>query len=790
MVGAVTVSATSSKSFLVKFAAAPADTSKVTFAVKGSTGTAVTTTTTWNEAKTEATVTASYNLTTDTYSVNVKNDTTDLGTSNIAISQQKVAKITITSTVLSIAPISYVPNSNPLTPTATSGEGFATYKVIDQYGIDVTNTPLGNNIQWNCGIGAIDTAITKNGVIGIKSQGGIPLTQYTTASINGYDTDSYVTANASLTVSQTKGLISDMKLNKLTSVNNADFNAGNTTGQWYVDFTALDASGNPTTNYTMIKAGIIAVNGGAFLDVTVDKDPIDNAKAVLSVKINPAYTATLTSDQQIPITVLTAGGSNASLTVTLKKATAVNTFSLSAPAQMVASGETVILPFTAADQNGNPITSYSQLAPKVGLSISAGTIALVRNADGTASVQATMPKTSSLAGSLSVYIQASIPSAGKNTPLTLSVQQPAKPDSLSIDNAVGVPFMQVNAKQSLDTGYYYGGISVNDQYGRQISLSQQQTTGKGVSYYVVQPTTTSSILLATGSTVNGRTNGSTINLEAKSEGTATVEYKVFKVTNDATTGAAGTPVDTGISKMVQYTVVKNSDIVDYTLDAVTDPIKMIASTSTASAIDAWVNSTKTADVANSNYAADPVIYGKTAGGTLAKLDAKQITNVVIDSGDFVLVNQANATGGNILRSTDDLNADKVNGATIATDFAVFAKKLSSTSTATSASTNLSVTIKDASGNSRIKSTVIKSTTDGSIPKTITISASNVSGDKGLSKVGNTVYVDLANAKADMFDTINGKVITAYDANGATNNRAPIYFAAKDQFGQNAQLLVQ
>jgi len=779
MAGAAVVTAISANSFLVKFNVAPTDTSKVTFAVKGSSGTAITTTATWNASKTEATVTSAYNLTADTYSVNVKNDTTDLGTSNVEISQQKVTKIDITSTVLSIAPISYVAGTS--TPTPTSGEGFATYLVKDQYGNDITNTPLGNNISWNCGIGTVDSLVTKNGVIGIKAQGGIPLTQYTTASINGYDTDNYVTVSASLPVSQSTGVVSDIKLNKLTSPNNDDFNAGNTTGQWYADYTALDASGNPTTNYTIIKAGILAVNGGAFLDVDVVKDPTDNAKAAISVKINPLYAGSLAADTQVPVTVLTSGGKNATLTVTLKKATSVNTFTVSSPAQMVASGETVNLPFTAVDQNGAAVTKYSDLVvagvPKVNLTISGGgTIGLVRNADGTASVQATMPTTTSLNGSLTVYIQSNVIASGKSNQLTLSVQQPVKADTLSIDTTVGLQFMQAGSSQGIDSGYDVGGIAVNDQFGRAIDLANQETVGNNLTYYTVKATSlTPSVLTVAGDSVNPITfsNRNKVTLSAIATGSATVNYEVFATTTSSI-GVAGTPVSTGITKSVQYTVVKNSDITDYTLDAVTNPIRMIADSSTAAAIGNYVTSTTNlTGASDASYAADPGVYGKTAGGALVKLATSTIKIVSIDSGDFLLANPTTGAASSTLTGVDAQ----------ATDFGVFAKKLSNP-TSTSSSTNLTVTLMDSTGNLRNVTTAIKSTTDGSTAQSIGFSAGNSYGNRGISIAGNTVSVSLTNSVSGLA-LINGKVLTKYDTTGSTANQSAIYFYAKDQFGQKA-----
>ena len=76
----------------LNLAQAPADTSKVSFNVTRE-GTPVTLTTSWDSTGTVATLTYSSNLPEDTYAVDVKNDTTDLGSTNVSVTAQKIGKI-------------------------------------------------------------------------------------------------------------------------------------------------------------------------------------------------------------------------------------------------------------------------------------------------------------------------------------------------------------------------------------------------------------------------------------------------------------------------------------------------------------------------------------------------------------------------------------------------------------------------------------------------------------------------------------------------------------------------
>jgi len=96
-----TVSAISANSMKVVFSQAPVDTAKVVFTVLNGTA-PVTVAGTWNEAMTEATLTKSSNFVAGTFTVNVNDNNSDLGTKSVTITEQKVAKIDITSTKLGV----------------------------------------------------------------------------------------------------------------------------------------------------------------------------------------------------------------------------------------------------------------------------------------------------------------------------------------------------------------------------------------------------------------------------------------------------------------------------------------------------------------------------------------------------------------------------------------------------------------------------------------------------------------------------------------------------------------
>ena len=146
--------------------------------------------TTWNDAKTEATMTYKDNLPEDTYSVGVMNDTIDFGASTVAVKKQKVSKIEIGDTLAvdPSRPQSAI-DGNGLWP----GDGHVSYKVFDQYGVDITGNSLASNenINWTCSIGSVSAS---KGLLVISAHynGDLPLflTKYATTIITATDSDS------------------------------------------------------------------------------------------------------------------------------------------------------------------------------------------------------------------------------------------------------------------------------------------------------------------------------------------------------------------------------------------------------------------------------------------------------------------------------------------------------------------------------------------------------------------------------------------------------------------------
>ena len=474
------VAATSATTIAVTFNHAPADTSKVTFAVSES-GAQVTVAPTWNADKTVATLTKSSNFTAGSYTVDVKNDTTDLGQSNVNVTEQEVAKINITSSKLGVT-----------TDSNSVQTGYATYQVLDQYGNDITKSALADNITFQTGVG---TVTPSKGLLEITPASGINLMTFASGIvITGSDSNTGVSTSATLTATSQVGTLSDISLSALTNADGKVLTAGDTTDLFYVGYTATDISGNPTTDYKLVKQGLMLGAGDTLTtsnpDVVakLEQDPADSSKAVIVVT---ATSDAITVDMPIVITAMTWTGKTSQINATLKKQAAVDSFTLMMPSDSVASNESKAIPFAACDQNGNALTKASDLS-----GITFNNVVTSTDVNGNLVIK-NAPITNSGTNSIPEVITAMTPT-GHYSSITLNIQKAVSADSLALDstklksvmqapsaktvvNGVVTAYNNDGPVQKADFGYDNGGLTVNDQYGRAMDM----TTDAASKYAVV-----------------------------------------------------------------------------------------------------------------------------------------------------------------------------------------------------------------------------------------------------------------------------------------------------------------
>jgi len=708
------VAAAAANAFKVKFGAAAADTEKVTFEVKNA-GTAMTTTVNWNEAKTEASLVYSANFPQGDYTVAVKEGTKELGSFEVKIEQQKVAKIDVTSDVLSV--------------DIETGVGYAVYKVYDQYGMDITSLPLAKNIKWTAGIGVLDETKTKDGLIVVKpdENSKIPLLSYSSCVVSGYDQNNYVNVNVSLSVSQATGTISKLNLKELYSLNDDEFNTGNReTGKWYIEYEALDASGNPTTNYDLINAGVLNVNGGGYVEAEVVKDPKDNKKAAIEV-VQTEQTQYLNMDVPVTITVILKNGQNATFTTTLSLGARPDSITLYSPAETVASGERFIIPFVVYDQNGKEIKSFSKIRDNVDITVSnadGNESEWLKNADGSASLAVTAPALTGTEKSRTIFVMASIKNTAKNSRINVTVQEAVKADSLSINTAKLTQAMQKGASQSASLGT---ALVVKDQYGREFDMVAQ-------SDYKVK--------IEAGTTVsvnNAQLAGSTKKATFTAGNNVGTQVVTFSLVDKD-----GEEID---SRNFSFTVVDDKNIVDYTLGEL-DTIYTVAD-----------NETKVvAEGRDQEYIAELKVFGALSNGSKVILaptfnGKNTVQNVSVSGSDFTVAPK------------------DAGGWTADTVTTVSAVKFAANSSKTSASAQISVVVNGTDGRIYPLSANVTSSKDAPVVESIGY------------EIDNANQVKAKNDRITMKEeNIGNGLLSEFSVDGLTSSTCGFYFFGEDQYG--------
>jgi hypothetical protein len=724
------VSAIAANQIQVTFNQVPDDVSKIIFATAQLTN-PVATTTTWNAAGTVATLTKASNFTSGTYTVNVKNDTTDLGTSTVTIADQKVAKINITSTKLGVV------NATSTKPQT----GYATYSILDQYGVDITNTAsLSNNVTFTTGVGDITAS---KGLITITPSSGLNLMTFTSGiTVSANDTTTGANASALLVATSQVGTLSNMTISALTNADNKVLTAGDTTDIFYIPYVATDVSGNPTTKYTLIKQGLI-LTGDDSDELTssspnvvakVIEDPSDSSKAVIQVT---ATSDTISVDMPVVITAMTWAGTNSPINLTLKKQAEVAKFTLLSPNDSIASGESKNIPFSATDQNGVALTKYSDLQT-VGFTNAIAT----RNADGTLCLKNKPVTVNSGSTSVPEVISASVPNSTTGySSITVNIQKAVVADSLSLDSTVLKTSLQLGgANETADFGWNNGGFTVKDQYDRVIDM----TTATASDYQVKVVSSDPSVIKAVtqnnvdGSAVPALTTGKTeVSITSGTKaGSATVQFQL--INKNAPTVILDTKSQT-------FSVLANSDIKDYTIDTVPKAIYV------ANGMD---GSNKTLSDQEKDFKANPGVYGTTSTGGKVVLAGTPVVSATSTSGDFTVFN-VTGKAGDVKVVANTLDASK-----------------------TGSSTTLNISVMGADGIIHPLTTPITSSTAD--PLAVSIDASVATQLPGISRSDDTITLTSGTATGSYKDIL-GNTLAKYNTDG-TAGKQNVYFAPLDQYG--------
>ena len=655
----------------------------------------------------------------------------DLGTSSVTVNNEQISKISITSTKLGIV------------TAGTVQTGYATYQVMDQYGNDITDLPISNNIVFQSGVGSVTG---NKGLLTLtaNTSTGINLMTFASVVITGYDSTTGVSTSATLATTTQVGTLSSCLLGSaLTNVNNATLTAGDTTDVFYLPYTATDISGNVTSNYDLLKGGLITTtdsNGNAdclttsspYVEARIIEDPTNSANAVIQVT---ADSTAISMDMPVVITAMTWTGQTSSMNVTLKKASTLSAITLESPANEVATNEATVIPFAAYDQNGNAVTSYSSFFDGSGNPlVSLSNAKLEENADGSAEIVAGPTGTGFPANGQQVITATT--TAGKYSTLTLSVQDAAIASQLQLDPTVVLSTMQTGSTQNIDFGYKYDGLTALDQYDRTFDM-----TGKPGNYEVVASSNSSNVVV-TNPDISG-SNFATITA-GPTAGTATVTFNLIDKTN---------PTVVIDSKSVTVSVVNSTtSITGYTMAAPATPLYAELATGTTLLPTSLALTTGIV----SDYAFNPTIYGTTSTGGKIAVGSKILGASVSDPTDFA-VTYGTASNSVYVAAVKPVNTDT-----------------------TTESATLSVTVMGTDGLVHTVTTPITSSTATPVAASLGIHVDTTKPGISVDTTGNNVTINEATTTLAAGNYLTQYIPTTTLSGAATNS--PIYFTPKDQYG--------
>lgn len=285
-------------------------------------------------------------LTEGEYTVDVTGLADKTLSGSVKVENEKVDKIEILS---EYAPV--VDDLNDDEYIATVG-----YRVLNQYGEDITSSDLADEIEWTTAKGS-KVWDNDEGTLFIASYDGFKIGDKVV--LTGVNKESNTVGTKTVTISE----IAAAKTVKFDGIYNKDgkeFDSTYSVEDYVLLFSLTDQYGNAmkeledakdivfmSSNPSLIKEGKVVEGQGANKDqLGLTFVPGDN--------YSKGGTATITA-------VSKSFGTKFTFDVTVKAKATLDTFTLLQPTDIVVQGETAKIPFKAVDQYGNVLTKYEDL---------------------------------------------------------------------------------------------------------------------------------------------------------------------------------------------------------------------------------------------------------------------------------------------------------------------------------------------------------------------------------------------------------------------------------------------
>ncbi|OIK08812.1 hypothetical protein [Bacillus sp. MUM 13] len=532
------------------------------------------------------------------YTVNVTGLTDSPLTGSVTVANEKVAKIELLGEV---APVSA---GNKQVATVA-------YRVLNQYGEDVTSSPLATSISWTGSNGVVATDNDKGVVnlantVDFKSGDKVALTGIN-ASTNTVVSSVVTVSDASaIDTTDFAGLYNKDGKEISGSLEATDFALLLTSKDQY-GRVADAAQVNNDVLFTSSNPSILAI------DKAYDGQGANKDKVGLKFTEGTNYSK---GGKVIVTAISKTTGKVSQFEVNVKASPALETFTLGTPAQVVAAGETVTLPFTAVDQYGNAVTKYDEINGNV--SLPSGT-QLSKAADGSAVLKYTAPNSKGIQ-----ILVATVNGTGKVSQLTIDVKEKAYPATIESLNDVTTTLASTGSVDlELDN------FVVKDQYGRTFDLTDKLSDTPELGKYQIVATDEANNNAVDVDSEALTANNGVITLSGANKGSEDVTFKL------------------------QQSVANTSGVYSFQ-DVATSPIKKtfnVVDKSVYSSYEIGDVAALYADGSATDYTRTLKVYGVRADGTKVLLPKSYYT--VITNTNNVAYNAADGTLNAVLDATDD-----------------------------------------------------------------------------------------------------------------------------------------
>lgn len=543
----------------------------------------------FSDDKTSASITLGNRMLEGDYTLTVSGASDKAVSTTFKVEAEKVAKIELTSDTA---------------PVATDFDSVSIgYKVTNQYGEDMGNRA---NIDWRSSKG--DVFVEGNKLVIKNKIGTATLPKFIIGdkiTITGIESTKYqTTLNTTITVGEFSK-VDKVEFKELYNADGKELNTDSDFSKFVLLFDAIDQYGNKITKEQLDSSLYVTSSNQSIVDV----DTVSNATygTIANIQVNQGKnldsygvalkkpnTSGMKLEGKATINFVSKlNGKSFGFDVEVKKASTVTKFDLQQPADAVAVGDTVKIPYVAYDQFGKEVTDYDAIMSVV--TINGGA---THKKDPVTKKLVIEYKATTLG---TVFLSSWVQGANSPSNIQFQVKEAALPKQVvGVGSAIS---LGANATHTLNKD----NIKIADQHGREMSLKDAVAKG----YKLKLKNNNSAIVSVVGADEITLADGS-ITLKALTKGSANLELSLVEV-------ASGNAVANSAYSF-NVNVVDKGAIKEYKLT--------VADTVANFATDASVTDVTYAD----KYAVEVKVQGVKADGGLVTLSKDEYTVTPTNSG--------------------------------------------------------------------------------------------------------------------------------------------------------------